>query len=257
MISSKNLSESEVRKLMAHDKSTCCGVKTVPPSLKRLSNTKTLPGGEIGNASDASGDSEIPSSQKRKLDKKFRKILPKTQMDSESGDERSPQAKKHKSNNDEVVCTPDVLSMLGTGNSSLNTPKKNDTQSSKQQQMQSKAQQKNVSSQQKSKILSTQPSRPTQSAQTVSAVRQAVMSMQQQQHQHASTAAQTHLQQPPPLIIRNYSGAMRPITPTVVTRKTVVGPRPPSSAPNQTPVYHTIGGFRIDLNSAAQQETFR
>lgn len=42
-------------------------------------------------------------------------------------------------------------------------------------------------------------------------------------------------------------------TPGPVVRRTVV----PNAVRSAGPVFHTINGFRVDLNSAAQQDSYR
>lgn len=82
---------------------------------------------------------------------------------------------------------------------------------------------------------------------------------------------------PPPLVIRNVQGGHqpRPGHPQQASRQAIATkkvsyvpprPQPQSQTVNQvvttpisgaSPIYHTINGYRIDLNSAAQQTTYR
>lgn len=109
---------------------------------------------------------------------------------------KKPMTGPGQKNNDEVVCTPDILSML----------EEEDNQHP--------------------------PAPPTLPRTT-----------QIRQIRPSSTI-------PPPLAIRHQPGAPR-------VRFPIAQPRTAAPNPSPLPVYHTIGGFRIDLNHAARQEIFR
>ncbi|XP_037905685.1 uncharacterized protein LOC119648176 isoform X2 [Hermetia illucens] len=235
----KNLTESAIRKLMTRDLCTCCKPKG-------------------GNISDSSCDSESSMSRKRKaasqlekVEKKIqlpRKILPKVEEDA------PPEPKKAKPN-DEVVCTPDVLSLIDQTSSATSTlPNAHHNISG------TPDRQRPILSQSQQAVYP--PARPTPTLQTPSPVGVTPLStcspMAPLQIVH-SQSMQVTSSQAPPLAIRAVSspGQLRGLSPTVMGRKTIIGNRPPTATPGQSPVYHTINGFRIDLNTAAQQETFR
>ncbi|XP_055907860.1 inner centromere protein A isoform X2 [Eupeodes corollae] len=195
-ILNSNLSDAEIKVQMTKDRSLCCKIKKVS-----------------GYGTDSSDSSDISLSRLKKKagEKRSRKSLSKEDL---SGGASPAQAKKAKGN-DEVVCTPDVLSMLEP-ECTLTVPTNSKTPTNSQPSTSSP------------KIMSIQP--PAKRINT------------------------------PPLLVRNAQPApLRSLAPAQVLKKTVVGPRLPSGQGSDytTPVYHTINGYRIDLNSAAQQETVR
>ncbi|XP_075167171.1 ADD domain-containing protein 1 isoform X3 [Haematobia irritans] len=196
-----NVSEAEMNQLLRRDRSKCC----------RLSKTK------CGNMSDSmeSLDSVLSKrSHGSSGSGKKKHATPSPQP---------PSAKRAKTN-DEVVCTPDLLSMLEP-DCQITVAQKN--------------QQRPMPS----------PSTSISRMQSQSSYGGAGSGMNQTSTPKTSA--------PPPLIMRNTGIKVRPTTQPPIVRRTVIGPRAPAPGGNGTPVYHTINGFRIDLNSAAQQETFR
>ncbi|XP_055854148.1 uncharacterized protein LOC129917933 isoform X2 [Episyrphus balteatus] len=198
-ILSSNLTDSEIKIQMTKDRSLCCKIKKV--------------GGGYGTDSSDSSDISLSRLKKKAGDKRSRKSLSKEDL---TGGASPAQAKKLKNNDNDVVCTPDVLSMLEP-ECTLTVPAKSPANA--------------------------QPSTPTPK----------IMSIQAAPPKRPTPT--------PPLILRNVQQPLlRPAPPTQVLKKTVVGPRMPAGGQSSdftTPVYHTINGYRIDLNSAAQQETVR
>lgn len=194
-----NLSEHELKINLSKDRSKCC----------RLAKSK------CGNMSDSMESLDSVASKRshgstNSAKKPMKHAAPSPQQ---------MNAAKRAKNNDEVVCTPDLLSMLEPDCQITVTPKTN---------------------------------RPMG---TPSASTPKIMSIQQPQPgSYTSTPKSTA---PPPLVLRNTAIKLRPAAPPPVVRRTIIGPRTPNPGGNGTPVYHTINGYRIDLNSAAQQETFR
>lgn len=206
-----NLSETELNQHLRKDRSKCC----------RLAKAK------CGNMSDSMESLDSVVSKRSQGSTGSAK---KSQKHSATPSPQQPNAKRAKTN-DEVVCTPDLLSML-------------------EPDCQITVAQKNNSNQ-----------RPMQSPSTA-APRIMTIQQQQQQQQQANYGGGVHTSTPktsvpPPLLLRNTAIKLRPATQPPIVRRTVIGPRAPAPGGNGTPVYHTINGYRIDLNSAAQQETFR
>ncbi|XP_067630790.1 uncharacterized protein ADD1 isoform X2 [Eurosta solidaginis] len=201
-IESGSYSEAEKKNLWSQDRSTCC----------RLAKSK------CGNMSDSLESLDSTASRRS-----HGSASAKKQSKSPGSSSHTPPAKRAKTSNDEVVCTPDLMSML---------------EPDCQLTVQSKS----------------RPSAPTTSTPKIISL--------QTHHATYSGGVQikAHTNTPPPLVLRNTGLPMRHPSPTPVVRRTVIGARnntTPVTGSSHTPVYHTINGYRIDLNSAAQQETFR
>ncbi|XP_013112804.2 uncharacterized protein LOC106090979 isoform X1 [Stomoxys calcitrans] len=201
-----NLNETELQQLLRKDRSKCC----------RLSKTK------CGNMSDSLESLDSVLSKRSHGSTGSAK---KTQKHA-TPSPQPPNAKRAKTN-DEVVCTPDLLSMLEP-DCQITVAQKNNQQ------------------------------RPMQSPSTSTP---RVVTIQPQGGFSGSggvnVTSTPKSSVPPPLILRNTGIKLRPAAQPPIVRRTVIGPRAPVPGGNGTPVYHTINGFRIDLNTAAQQETFR
>ncbi|KAM7345067.1 ADD domain-containing protein 1 isoform 3-T5 [Cochliomyia hominivorax] len=198
-----NLSEQELKLNLSKDRSKCC----------RLAKSK------CGNMSDSMESLDSIASKRSHGSANSAK---KPMKHAATPSPQQLNAAKRAKTNDEVVCTPDLLSMLEP-----------DCQIT----------------------LSSKTNRPMG---TPSASTPKIMSIQQPQaggYGAMSSTPKTTV--PPPLVLRNTSVKIRTAAPPPVVRRTIIGPRTPTPGGNGTPVYHTINGYRIDLNSAAQQETFR
>ncbi|XP_037957057.1 uncharacterized protein LOC119686995 [Teleopsis dalmanni] len=129
-------------------------------------------------------------------------------------------AKRPKTSYDEIVCTPDVLSMLDLDRQITVSPKPRPLVSP------------NTSTQ---KLLINVTSSDSSSAQ-----------------QTKSTTA------PSSLMLRNMENQMRALGTSPIMRQIVIAKRTPCAGNvSAVPIYHTISGYRVDLNSAAQQEKLR
>ncbi|XP_011178755.2 uncharacterized protein Atrx_0 isoform X1 [Zeugodacus cucurbitae] len=194
-------SDAEKRTQLALDRSTCC----------RLAKAK------CGNMSDSMESLDSATSRRSQSSSSAKK-----QAKSPGSHPQAPPAKRMKNSNDEVVCTPDLLSMLEP-----------DCQ---------------ITVQQKTRPA---PSPITSTPKIISL----------QTHSSTSNSSgitlKAHNNTPPPLVLRNTGIPIRHPSPSPIVRRTVIGARNAPTTGNHTPVYHTINGYRIDLNSAAQQETFR
>ncbi|XP_061398848.1 uncharacterized protein LOC133334549 [Musca vetustissima] len=207
-----NLSEQELNQLLRRDRSKCCRLAkakcgNMSDSMESLDSvvSKRSQGSSSGSAKKAAKHGSTPSPQQ-------------------------PNAKRPK-NNDEVVCTPDLLSMLEP-DCQITVSQKNNGNT---------------------------PQRPMPSP---SGVSPRIVSIQQSPNaygggQSINTSSTPKTSAPPPLLLRNTAIKLRPAAQPPIVRRTVIGPRTPAPGGNSAPVYHTINGYRIDLNSAAQQETFR
>ncbi|XP_023302892.2 uncharacterized protein LOC111684897 isoform X1 [Lucilia cuprina] len=197
-----HLSESELKLNLSKDRSRCC----------RLAKSK------CGNMSDSMESLDSVASKRSHGSSQSAK---KPMKHSATPSPQQMNAAKRAKTNDEVVCTPDLLSMLEP-----------DCQIT----------------------VSQKSNRPMN---TPSATTPKIMSIQQPQAGYGAMSSTPKTSAPPPLVLRNTAIKLRPAAPPPVVRRTIIGPRTPTPGGNGTPVYHTINGYRIDLNSAAQQETFR
>uniref|UniRef100_A0A0K8U902 Transcriptional regulator ATRX n=2 Tax=Bactrocera latifrons TaxID=174628 RepID=A0A0K8U902_BACLA len=193
--------ESEKRALLSQDRSTCC----------RLAKSK------CGNMSDSMESLDSATSRRSQSSSSAKK-----HSKSPGNHPQVPPAKRMKNSNDEVVCTPDLLSMLEP-----------DCQITVQQK--TRPAPSPITSTPKIISLQTHSSSPNSSGITL----------------------KPHNNTPPPLVLRNTGIPIRHPSPAPIVRRTIIGARNAPTTGNHTPVYHTINGYRIDLNSAAQQETFR
>ncbi|XP_034476476.1 uncharacterized protein LOC117783272 isoform X3 [Drosophila innubila] len=203
------LPEGELRRLMSKDGSNCCRLakakaNSLSDSMESLES----------NASKRSHASSVNSAKK-------------------ASKPQGPPAKRPKSSNDEVVCTPDLLSMLEP-----------DCQISVAQ----KPAARNVAP---SSNITTTPR---------------IMTVQQNYTgpsptpgpstsiSNGNTSVTPRSSLPPPLVLSSSGMRYRqPAAPASVVRRTVV----PNAIRTPGPVFHTINGFRVDLNSAAQQDSYR
>lgn len=197
-----NLSEAEIKQYLSKDRSKCC----------RLAKAK------CGNMSDSVESLDSITSKRSHASSNSAKKPMK--HPATSSPQQMNSAKRAK-NNDEVVCTPDLLSMLEPD------------------------------------CQITVPSKTNRSLNAPSASTPKIMSIQQPPGGYGTMSSTPKSSVPPPLVLRNTAIKLRPVAPPPVVRRTIIGPRTPNPGGNGTPVYHTINGYRIDLNSAAQQETFR
>lgn len=200
-----DLSEPELKMNLGKDRSKCC----------RLAKAK------CGNMSDSMESLDSVASKRSHSSSSFSAKKPLKHSATPSPQQMNMNAAKRAKSNDEVVCTPDLLSMLEPDCQITVSPKPN-------------------------RLMST-PSASTPK----------IMSIQQPQSAYGPMTSTPKSSAPPPLVLRNTAIKLRPVVPPPVVRRTIIGPRTPNPGGNGTPVYHTINGYRIDLNSAAQQETFR
>lgn len=200
------LSEAEIRRLMKKDSSTCC----------RLAKAK------------ASGLSDSMESVESNASKR-------SHASSITSVKKSPKphnipAKRPKSSNDEVVCTPDLLSMLEPDCQISVAPKpaaRNPVPSP------------NITSTPRIVTVQQNYSGPSPSSSNTSS--------------NGNPAPISRSSLPPPLVLSSSGMRYRQPTPGPVVRRTVV----PNAVRSAGPVFHTINGFRVDLNSAAQQDSYR
>ncbi|KRF78438.1 uncharacterized protein Dvir_GJ17920, isoform B [Drosophila virilis] len=204
-LQSMQLSESEMRRHMHKDYSTCCRLakakaNSLSDSMESLES----------NASKRSHASSVHSVKKS----------PKPQC---------PPAKRPKSSNDEVVCTPDLLSMLEP-----------DCQIS-------------VAQKPGPRPTITPAASITTTTPRIVTVQQNYSGPSPSTNGSATTGPRSSL--PPPLVLSSSGMRYRQATPgpASVVRRTVV----PNAVRTAGPVFHTINGFRVDLNSAAQQDSYR
>ncbi|KAH8316590.1 hypothetical protein KR067_011333 [Drosophila pandora] len=207
------LPELEIRRQMLKDNSNCC----------RLAKSKT------SNMSD-SGESLESNVSKRSQGSPA--AAPKRTKPSPA-----PPAKRLKaSSNDEVVCTPDLLSMLEP-DCQLSTPPKTGGRMP--------ALPTNVTTTPKIITVQQNYTGPTPSSSTGSNGRES----------GTMPTLSSRNSLPPPLVLSGSGIRYRQNGPSGnnVVRRTVV----PNPVRSSGPVFHTINGFRVDLNSAAQQDSYR
>ncbi|XP_073811301.1 ADD domain-containing protein 1 isoform X4 [Musca autumnalis] len=210
-----NLSEPELNQWLRRDRSKCC----------RLAKAK------CGNMSDSM--ESLDSVQSKRSQGSSSGSAKKAAKHATTPSPQQPNAKRSK-NNDEVVCTPDLLSMLEP-DCQITVTQKNNSSTPQQRPMPS-------------------PSSSGPSPRIIS-IQQSPSSYGGGANINQSSTPKSSV--PPPLLLRNTAIKLRPTAQPPIVRRTVIGPRTPAPGGSTTPVYHTINGYRIDLNSAAQQETFR
>ncbi|XP_030388528.1 uncharacterized protein LOC115634773 isoform X1 [Scaptodrosophila lebanonensis] len=207
-IKSLQLPEAEARSQMMKDNSTCCRL-----AKSRASGMSDSMESIESNASKRSHSSSVNSTKKPQ----------KTQ---------GPPTKRPKSSNDEVVCTPDLLSMLEP-----------DCQ---------------ISLPQTTVVRQVTPSANITTTPRIVTVQQNYTGPSSATGTNGGSAATSmpRSNAPPPLVPSSTGIRYRgPNTSSLsVVRRTLVAPM---AARNPGPVFHTINGFRVDLNSAAQQESYR
>ncbi|XP_062133929.1 uncharacterized protein LOC133844111 isoform X2 [Drosophila sulfurigaster albostrigata] len=208
------LSGDEMRRLMNKDSSSCCRLakakaNSLSDSMESLES----------NASKRSHNSSITSV------KKYSKP-------------QGPPAKRPKSSNDEVVCTPDLLSMLEP-----------DCQISVAQ----KSSPRTVPSASSGTTITTTPRITSVQQNYTGPSPSSSGSNNNNSNGNSSVAPRSSL--PPPLVLSSSGMRYRQSTPisSPVVRRTVV----PNAVRSAGPVFHTINGFRVDLNTAAQQDSYR
>ncbi|KAH8345556.1 hypothetical protein KR084_008966 [Drosophila pseudotakahashii] len=205
------LPELEARRQMLKDNSNCCRLakskaSSLSDSMESLES----------NVSKRSHGSSVSSTKRGSLPK----AVPST-----------PPAKRPKSSNDEVVCTPDLLSMLEPDCQLSVTPKT--------------------------------AGRPPMAAANITTTPRIVTVQQNYQPGPSSSSsngsasgssmAMPRSSLPPPLVLSGSGIRYRQSSPGGIVRRTVV----PNSVKSPGPVFHTINGYRVDLNSAAQQDSYR
>ncbi|EDV56408.2 uncharacterized protein LOC6547031 isoform X1 [Drosophila erecta] len=210
------LPEVEARRQMLKDNSNCC----------RLAKSKT------SSLSDSmeSLESNVSKRSQGSSGSSKRGSLPKTIP---SG----PPAKRSKASNDEVVCTPDLLSMLEPDCQLSVTPKATGRQSVP------------------AASITTTP-RIVTVQQNYQPGPSSSNSSSNGSTSGSSSVPPPRSSLPPPLVLSGSGIRYRQNAPggvSGVVRRTVV----PNSVKTTGPVFHTINGFKVDLNSAAQQDSYR
>ncbi|XP_016985839.1 uncharacterized protein LOC108049230 isoform X2 [Drosophila rhopaloa] len=212
------LPEGETRRQLLKDSSNCC----------RLAKSKAS---SLSDSMESLESNVSRRSQGSAVSSTKRGSLPKAVP---SG----PPAKRPKSSNDEVVCTPDLLSMLEPDCQLSVTPKPASRQSV-----------------------------PAASITTTPRIVTVQQNYQPAPSSSSSNGSGGSLVErpsigtprsslPPPLVLSGSGIRYRQNAPGAspsVVRRTVV----PNSVKTPGPVFHTINGFRVDLNSAAQQDSYR
>ncbi|XP_017069390.1 uncharacterized protein LOC108106670 isoform X2 [Drosophila eugracilis] len=217
-LQSLQLPEVEARRQMLQDNSNCCRLakskaSSLSDSMESLES----------NVSRRSQGSSVSSTKRGSVSK----AAPS-----------APPTKRPKSSNDEVVCTPDLLSMLEPDCQLSVTPKPAGRQVAPPASITTTP-----------RIVTVQqnyqpgPSSNKSSSNGPSA-----------SGSPSTPSPRSNL--PPPLVLTGSGIRYRQNSPggtSGVVRRTVV----PNLVKSSGPVFHTINGFRVDLNSAAQQESYR
>ncbi|XP_041449144.1 uncharacterized protein LOC111074980 isoform X2 [Drosophila obscura] len=202
-LQSLQLPEVEARRQMMKDNSTCC----------RLAKAKA------NSLSDSAESLEsITSKRSHNSSVSSAKKGPALKL-------QGPPTKRPKASNDEVVCTPDLLSMLEP-DCQISMPPKPAAR------------------------LPVPPVSITTTPRIVT-VQQNYTGPSPSPSSNGTSPPRISL--PPPLVLSGSGVRYRQNSPASVVRRTVV----PNSVRNTGPVFHTINGFRVDLNSAAQQDSYR
>ncbi|KAH8390334.1 hypothetical protein KR200_000227 [Drosophila serrata] len=213
-LQSMQMSELEARRHMLKDNTSCC----------RLAKAKAT---SLSDSMESLESNTSKRSQGSSANSGKRALPPKASP--------GPATKRSKSSNDEVVCTPDLLSMLEP-----------DCQLS---------------------MLPKPPGRQPGPASGITTTPRIVTVQQNYTGPSPSTSSSSNgtgpstsmgaprTSLPPPLVLSGSGIRYRQSSPSSVTsvRRTVV----PNVVRNSGPVFHTINGFRVDLNSAAQQDSYR
>ncbi|XP_001361379.2 uncharacterized protein ADD1 isoform X1 [Drosophila pseudoobscura] len=203
-LQSLQLPEVEARRQMMKDNSTCCRLA------KAKANSLSDSAESLESiASKRSHTSSVSSAKKGPAPK-----------------QQGPPTKRPKTSNDEVVCTPDLLSMLEPDCQISMSPKA-------------------------STRLPAPPANITTTTPRIVTVQQNYTGPSPSPSNNGTSSPRTSL--PPPLVLSGSGVRYRQNSPTSVVRRTVV----PNSVRSTGPVFHTINGFRVDLNSAAQQDSYR
>ncbi|XP_017146287.1 uncharacterized protein LOC108158489 isoform X2 [Drosophila miranda] len=201
-LQSLQLPEVEARRQMMKDNSTCC----------RLAKAKA---NSLSDSAESLESIASKRSQTSSVSSAKKSPAPKQQ---------GPPTKRPKTSNDEVVCTPDLLSMLEPDCQISMRPKAS------------------------TRLPATPAIIPTTTPRIVTV---------QQNYTGPSPSnngtSSTRTSLPPPLVLSGSGVRYRQNSPASVVRRTVV----PNSVRSTGPVFHTINGFRVDLNSAAQQDSYR
>ncbi|XP_043643731.1 uncharacterized protein LOC122613569 isoform X1 [Drosophila teissieri] len=211
------LPEVEARRQMLKDNSNCC----------RLAKSKTS---SLSDSMESLESNVSKRSQGSSAGSSKRGSLPKTIP-------QGPPTKRSKASNDEVVCTPDLLSMLEPDCQLSVTPKPTGRQP---------VPAANITT--TPRIVTVQQNyQPGPSSSNSSSNGSATGS---------SSVPPPRSSLPPPLVLSGSGIRYRQNAPggvSGVVRRTVV----PNSVKTTGPVFHTINGFKVDLNSAAQQDSYR
>ncbi|XP_034129710.1 uncharacterized protein LOC117584730 isoform X3 [Drosophila guanche] len=204
-LQSLQLPEKEARRQMTQDNSLCC----------RLAKAKS------NNLSDSAESLESTTS------KRSHNSSVSSAKKGSSSKLQGPPTKRPKASNDEVVCTPDLLTMLEP-DCQISMPQKPAAR------------------------LPVLPANITKTPRIVT-VQQNYTEPSPSPSPSSNGKSPPRISLPPPLVLSGSGVRYRQSSPASVVRRTVV----PNSVRNTGPVFHTINGFRVDLNSAAQQDSYR
>ncbi|XP_017837831.1 uncharacterized protein LOC108596505 [Drosophila busckii] len=217
------LPEAELRKHMIKDKSSCC--RLAKAKISGLSDSmESLE----SNASKRSRGSSVGSAKKS----------------SKSQQGQGPPVKRPKSSNDEVVCTPDLLSMLEPDCQISVTPKP--------------ASRATISIASSSSSKTSTPRIVTVQQNYTGPSPSTSASTSASSSSNGNAAAMSRSSLPPPLVLSSSGMRYRGSTPSPASSTARAARNPvPSAIRSAAPVFHTINGYRVDLNSAAQQDSYR